>query len=56
MPSILIISERCVGCGDCVDVCPQSEKGMPGVLTNDAGTTRVADSDACIACFTCVEC
>ena len=41
--------EKCIGCGDCVDVCPvdvyemQDEKSVP------------VNADECIGCESCVE-
>ena len=41
--------EKCIGCGECVDVCPvdvyeiQNEKSVP------------ANADECIGCESCVE-
>jgi NAD-dependent dihydropyrimidine dehydrogenase PreA subunit len=42
-------AEKCVGCGECVDVCPvevyelQDEKSVP------------VNADECIGCESCVE-
>lgn len=40
--------EKCVGCGMCVDVCPQAVIGMNGV-----GRAWIQDRDACMECGAC---
>lgn len=40
-------ADRCVGCGTCVEVCPQA------VLELVVGRSRVRDRDACIECGAC---
>jgi len=42
-------AEKCVGCGMCVEVCPQ------GVIAMDNGTARLADRDACMECGACAR-
>ncbi len=43
-------TEECIGCGICVDACPQD------VLEEIAGGVVVVENeDACIACGDCVE-
>lgn len=42
-----ISSSRCVGCGNCVAVCPVS-----AIRIEDDGRASV-DSDACVECYTC---
>lgn len=58
VPEIRIMRERCVRCGDCVELCPQSGPGAeePVFVIERAGTdVRLAHIENCIACFTCVE-
>lgn len=58
VPEIRIMWERCVRCGDCVELCPQSGPGAeePVFMIERAGTeVRLAHIENCIACFTCVE-
>jgi len=57
MPEIRVISERCVACGDCVGLCPQSgaEVDLPVLVIAESGTVEVTDPAGCIGCFTCVE-
>lgn len=45
----VIIADECIGCGICVDACPQ------GVLEVVDGVVEVVNEDACIACEVCVE-
>jgi 2-oxoglutarate ferredoxin oxidoreductase subunit delta len=58
VPDIRIMRERCIGCGDCLDLCPQSgpETEYPVfTLSNDGGEVRIEHAENCIACLTCVE-
>ena len=49
MYKIEVDEEKCIGCGDCVDVCPvdvyemQDEKSVP------------VNAEECIGCESCVE-
>lgn len=45
----VIEAEECVGCGICVDACPQE------VLVINDGIAEVENEDNCIACGDCVE-
>ena len=45
----VIDKETCIGCGICVDACPQE------VLEVVDGTSTVTNEDACIACGDCLE-
>lgn len=45
----VINEEECIGCGICVDACPQE------VLEVAGGTVTVANEDSCIACGDCIE-
>lgn len=45
----VIDKETCIGCGICVDSCPQE------VLEVVDGTSTVTNEDACIACGDCLE-
>ncbi len=44
-----INEEECVGCGICVDACPQE------VLEVTRGVVEVVNEDSCIACEDCLE-
>lgn len=57
MPEIEVARERCVACGDCVALCPQSGNGveMPVLVLSEIGQIEVARQEGCICCFTCVE-
>lgn len=45
----IIEADDCIGCGICVDACPQE------VLEVVDGVAAVVNEDACIACGDCVE-
>ncbi len=57
MFEIRLIGERCVSCGDCVELCPQSgeEVDFPVLARDEGGGVAVREGGACIGCFTCVE-
>jgi ferredoxin len=40
-------TEKCTGCGTCLDVCPQA------VLAKENGKVRIQDRDACMECGAC---
>lgn len=46
-PQLLYFADRCLGCGDCIPVCPES--------AIDWEDGHVSVSSACRACATCVE-
>jgi len=45
----MIDSEKCTGCGDCVDTCP-----LNAISLNDQ-PKAVVDENECTDCETCVE-
>ena len=45
----IINEDECVGCGICVDSCPQE------VLEVTRGAAEVVNEDSCIACEDCLE-
>ncbi len=44
-----IDAEKCVVCGECVDVCPAD------VLTTDENSAAVTEPDQCLGCESCVS-
>ncbi len=53
-----IMRERCVHCGDCLELCPQSGPGNDRSIFSISGEgadVRVSHVENCIACYTCVE-
>lgn len=57
MPDIRLMRERCVACGDCIELCPQSGAGVesPVLAIDEEGDVVVEGTEGCIGCFTCVE-
>ena len=49
MPRPILETDECIGCGICVDACPQ------GVLEIIGGVVEIENEDACIGCGDCVE-
>jgi NAD-dependent dihydropyrimidine dehydrogenase PreA subunit len=51
---IIIDRERCIGCGECIDICPQSrDTEYPVYEREDDGSPRVVNADSCIRCLSC---
>jgi NAD-dependent dihydropyrimidine dehydrogenase PreA subunit len=47
---------RCVGCGECIDVCPQTENTeFPVYEAGEDGFPRVANEESCIGCLSCEQ-
>lgn len=58
IPEIKIMRERCVLCGDCIVICPQSGKKADSPVlsrSEDDSTVRVSHPEGCIGCYACVE-
>ena len=49
MPRPIINEDDCVGCGICVDACPQEVLDVP------AGVVEIVNEEACIGCGECLE-
>ena len=45
----VIVADECIGCGICVDACPQE------VLEVNGGVVEAVNEENCIACGDCVE-
>ena len=45
----VIIDDECIGCGICIDACPQE------CIEVVDGVCKVVNEEACIACGDCVE-
>ena len=49
MYEIIVETEKCIGCGECVDICPmevyelQDEKSVP------------VNAEECVGCESCIE-
>ena len=58
MTTIVRDETRCVGCGECVVVCPQSlsDSSMPVLVDQGPGEMPiVAHLENCIQCMSCVD-
>jgi len=47
--SLRLDRKRCVGCGLCVEICPQ------GALAMDEGKAMIVDLDGCMECGACAN-
>lgn len=47
--NVTVDSEKCVGCGECVDVCPVE------VYKLEDGKSTPENADECLGCESCVE-
>ena len=47
--TLALSSDKCVGCGMCLDVCPH------GVLEFENGKAIISDKDSCMECGACAK-
>ncbi len=47
--SVIVDEEKCVGCSECVDICPVE------VYEMQDGKSKPVSEDACLGCESCVE-
>lgn len=47
MPKVKVDENKCIGCGTCAQVCPQS------VFEIKDGKSKVVKEDACVGCRAC---
>ena len=47
--NVVVDAEKCVGCEECVDVCPVE------VFEMEDGKSVVANGEECLGCESCVE-
>lgn len=51
---IIIDRERCIGCFECIDICPQTKNTeFPVYEKGEDGFPRVVNHESCIACLSC---
>jgi pyruvate formate lyase activating enzyme len=48
-PELMTYDEKCIGCGKCLDICPENAVSL------DAQTGRKIDRSRCSRCFECVD-
>lgn len=46
---------RCIGCWECLDVCPQMKNTEYPVFAKGQGVPEVINPDSCIGCLSCQE-
>jgi len=49
MWNVSVNQEPCIGCGECVDVCPVD------VYEMESSKSKPVNADECIGCMSCVE-
>ena len=49
----IIDADLCIGCGDCVEVCPTEALAMRDVPDREVDLAYVADPEACNYCAYC---
>ena len=54
-PTISFLPEKCLGCGECVRVCPQGAHHLVASESNGSAITHVYDREHCITCGHCTE-
>lgn len=47
--SVTVDEEKCVGCGECVDICPVE------VYEMQDGKSEPVEQESCLGCESCVE-
>ncbi len=47
--SVTVDEEKCVGCGECVDICPVE------VYEMQDGKSEPVEQDSCLGCESCIE-
>jgi uncharacterized protein (DUF362 family)/Pyruvate/2-oxoacid:ferredoxin oxidoreductase delta subunit len=53
-PDPSLIKEKCIGCGRCIEVCPEKPKVLK-MINQDGKAKPVWDMKKCIRCFCCQE-
>ncbi|MDY6861869.1 MAG: 4Fe-4S binding protein [Thermodesulfobacteriota bacterium] len=49
MYKITLDEEKCVGCGECVDICPSE------VYALEDEKSKIINADECVGCESCIE-
>ncbi len=54
---VLVETERCKGCGLCIDACPTDALALDGTRVNAMGyhPAILVDADACTSCAKCAR-
>ena len=54
-PIISFLPEKCLGCGECVRICPHGAHKLEAAGTNGSTATHVYDRERCEACGQCTQ-
>ncbi len=56
LPEVLVVAERCVGCGECALVCPLATEAIgPGIPLAPGARRAAAGTVGCLRCGKCVD-
>lgn len=50
----VVNAERCIGCWECLDICPQTKNTEYPVFARGEGVPEVVNPESCIGCLSCL--